>query len=811
MAARDALRAHDHFEDYHYRRFANLEVFDPDTLPKYKPRLKYREQYPIQLGNRTPEDMMSRTLTQPGRDQPRPWTVVNDMWTTPAENTVYQGERLDSRLPRYLQRLADHENLLWTRGRDDIIAHPGNNLAWRESNTCESCIYYDNVGLYGWIFTEPGSGDRFVWDLTSLSNNAQSFAVERGVRRAGIQAALRQYFSDENRRIAEANKGMIVLPADEDDIPDPEVVKRQAGIGNGRPLDIPALAANQMQTTDGKMDPQGFTSNMAQFWRTVRGHMNEARALYMAQDGPESGPTANQGSYDGTKPLPPNSIFGPFVYTGAPPIPQCKQDTLRQMRGLRRLFERELLLAPRAFLADLDIHYQDGLQLLRRPNLLEQNPDRDLYPDNTPREPDQIELEWLRFLLNQSMTPGMVEDLKPRTTLFIHFAERLNRIFKDTSDTLFPTTDTSVTIEDLLTHMENLKGPVEKMVFYPYDVKLWLERLDAQGRCRYTEDWRAYGRVQRPLLTHHPESLIIWQNRTDVQVDFENYPEDMVYAPRFTDRQTWHDIVGADPQVDANVVQYFRCLAWRWGHATTILNRQATGAWLADAPLPFTSMQTTLTGFEAHFRRTMGWDRQAIATPESLNDSTNSPLVQVVQRTLNRPWPQAVATDLNPMRTHEALETIRKGIIDELVRADSLLFPGRSTDYTNPRALRTRESVWDWAKPAVRGDLKRFFGLDRWPLQLQNDDTQQRITSDVDIDTQQIWDAYLEDPTPWTYYRPKARPYSDERIKFRSGHRIFPIGDSARQKEVVKNQVMSMVGQGMTYSPLFPVAKYIRC
>lgn len=806
VAARDALGTHDQFEGYHYRRFANLQVFDPETLPKYKPRLNYREQHPIQLGSWTPGDRMFNALAQPRRDQPRPWTPVNEMWKSTDEISSYDGEQPDPRLLLYLQKLADHETTLWARAPGNVRPAEGNNLAWRESNTHETCVNFDNAGLHGWVFTDPESGDKFVWDRTGLANDEEGFAVERGARRAGIQAALRQYSGGENRRIAAANGGLLVLPADEADVPDPEVVKRQAGIGNGRPLEIPALAANQMQATDGKMDPQGFISNMAQFWRKTRQNMNEARALYMAQNGPARGPTAGLTSYLSSKPLPPRSIFGPYVWTGVEPKRQFEQDTLRHMRGLRRLFERELLLAPRPFLADLDNYYQQGLQRRRPPGLLEQNRDRDLYPNTeTPRILDQIELEWVRFLLNQSMTPGMAEDLEPRTTFFIHFAERLDRIFTDTSDTLFPTTDTSVTIEDLISHMANMKGPVEKIVFYPYDVKLWLERLDALGRCRYTDDWRAYGRVQRPILTHHPESLIIWENRTDVQVDFENHPEDMVYAPRFTDRRAWDDIVGGEPQVDESVRQYFRCLAYRWGRATDILNRQETGAWLTDAPLPFTSMQTTLDEFETHFRRIAGWDGRATATPRSsLSDSTDSPLVQVVQRTLNRPWPPqaaaAAAADASPTTTHQALETIRRGIIDELVRADGLLFPGRSEDHTDPTAPRGRESVWDWAGPAVRGDLKRFFGLDRWPLQLQSEEARRRIASDVDMDAQQVWDAYLEDPTPWTYYRPKARPYAEDRVKFRSGHRIFPIGDSARQKEVVKNQVIAMVGQGKPYS-----------
>lgn len=826
MAARDALQVHKTFEGYHYKTFMNLAVFNPETLPKYKARLPYREELARCLGNYGPGSKKTRILPRPGRDQPRPWSAVNDMWVSDREAALDFNPTLNVALPSCITALARDEDAMWARGPFDN--HPGpNNLAFFENKYYEDCVNHEGVGLQGWVRWEASADGtswvRRLYNAEAPRNDNKSFAAERGTRRAGLQAALRQFLNEENRRVVEATHGMLILPPAEADIPDPEVIKREAGIGNGRPIDIPALALSQMRATEDKLDPQGYTANMAQFWRIVREKMQKARADLMENSGGRGlrAPLGRSASHRFA--LPPNSLFGAYVWRGVNAEDHIQQDMFRHMRGLKRLFDRESNIAPRQLITEMEQWYQNGFTGNGQVPSLMRERDREAENGHL-RGLEMIEMEWIRSLLNQSMNADMVNDLEPRTTLFILFAERLGRIFNDPGDTLFPTRDTSVSIENLIDHMAKMTGPVKKVIFYPYDVKMWLERLAIQGRCRYTEDFRTYGLVQRPILTHFPENLVIWHLRTDFEVDFDKHPEDMIFAPRFDDQREWQDIIHHDAQVlDANVANYFHCLAYRWGHAMRLLKRKATrgnpaanpprprGSWLVERSLEFARMQRTLNSLEANFRDQMGWDvndpdradgtRATLASRRPIDTINNSPLVEVIQRTLSRPWPPP---NNEQTTTEDALQIIRDGIIDECVRADSMLFPGRSTNYRNPNAIRTRESIWDWAKPNVRGELKQFFSLDRWPLQLQSSETQRRIMSDVDIDQQQIWDAYLEDPTPWTYYRPKARPYSDERVKFRSGHRIFPIGDTARQKEVVKNRVMAMVGQCKTKPPLPP-------
>lgn len=805
LAAQKALAAHGQFEDYHYRRLASLEVFDPESLPKYKTRLDYREEHPIQLGNPRPKDLASTLINRPGREQPRPPMLVNDMWRSDAEREL--DPSLETQRPASLRSLANDENTFWQRQAGDPEPE-GTSSAALETRAYRLCIAEDNAGFQAWThlgLAEDGSTRiRTILGDTPLHNDALSFAAERGARRAGLQGALRQFSSAENRDLDQDGSGLLVLPLQQGEVPSEEDNKRKAGIGDGRPLDIPSLPDDQMEATQEKMDPQGYTANMAQFWRRIRSRMEEARERYMAVDGPARGPTAafdngDRVSYNPNVPLPPASVFGPYVWRGVSPDAQIDQDLLREMRALKRLFDREQNIAPRQLLRDMKQWYRNGYSGGQAPQWVAA---RDLNPrSRKPRGLDKIELEWIRSLLNQSIRPGMVTNLQPRTTLFIKFAERLSRIFKDPGDTLFGKLDTFVSIEDLLSHMDKMKGPVNKIKFYHNDVKLWLQRLHVQGRCRFTEDWRTHGLVQRPVPVYFPEDLIVWRERTDFEVDFETHPEDMSYAPRFDDRRTWRDVLEEKPeQLDQNVSHYFHCLSYRWGRAVSFLEqleKPPTTAnpvtWLSGHAIDFKKMQNALTVLEGRFRDAIKWDADERSRRQPMGMVENTPVVELMQRTLNRSWDANDAAER--ITTDSALRTIRRGIIDECVRSDSMLFPGRSTDYTDPAAWRTRDAVWDWAKPAVRGEVKGFFGLDRWPLQLLTKDARRRVESCVDDDPQQTFDAMLEDPTPRRYHVNKARPYADTRVKFNDGPRSFPVGDTPRQREVVTNRIMWEVAE----------------
>lgn len=796
--AEAAIKTHRRNERYHYRTFMDLTIPKPDELPKYAPRLPYDSKDPIELGVTGPVARTTEILPQ-FPEVPRPWRAVNDMWLTESERALPLGVSLPEARSHGLLELAGAESRLWAPQAEQAPQTADNNLFLVENAAYSTAAHNDDDLAFtrGWVhWTDdpvPPQEARSLADGTQLRSNTRDFALERGARRAGLQTALRQFQSSENHMIAN-NGRMLVLPGGTtaETSPDLQEVKNKAGIGSSRPIELTELPANQMQRIDGKTDPQGFNANMAQYLRKAHDSMAAARKQAIARSfrhSPDGALYAHQ--RDEHKPLTPKSRFGPFVWRGVTAKVQVRQDCLRQMRGLKKLFDRERQIAPRQLLADIEEVYQHGFDLQDAPgDLLRLEDSRDLVDDpddgRTPRYLDQVELEWIRFLLNHSMTEGMTDPALPRTAIFLNFAQRLERIFNDPGNNLFPDADTSVSIEDLIAHMDSMKGPVKKTTFYPYDVKMFLERLAFQGRCRYVEDWRTYGRVQRPVLKYFPENLIIWRPQDNDSADPGNHPEDVrPDTPRFEDLRTWHDIVHQDPPeaLDENVRQYILCLAYRWGHGTRRLEAQEEH-WKITAPVPLPLFDSELGRLSNKFDLHMDSDGDQEGVRRVEDDMS---LLWKV--TLNRREEQ-------PPQDTTAIKEIRRGVINEIVRADNMLYPGRSTNYLQADAPKTRESIWDWAKPEVRGKSKKFFSLNRWPVQLQSAERQQRIKDDVDVDPDMLWNPIVEDPTPWTYYRPKAKPYGQDTVKFKTGHRLFPIGDTVRQREVVKNQVMAMVGSG---------------
>ncbi|CAN8101353.1 unnamed protein product [Discula destructiva] len=808
------IKTHRLNENYHYRAFMPLKIPHPDNMPKYAPRLRYKEsQEALEFGVSGPDCNKSEIMpTLPS--VPRPWRLVNDLWLTALERQ--QG--LDSSAREAAIAVLASDGDLMVPPSDNARQTPRNNLSLLEESTYDRTLD-SRGGLSGYMsYSEVDDGTSTTplatgtYQGTLPSNSPTVYAIERGARRAGLQGALRQFCNTENQVIADISR-ILVLPGGSQglDTQDLDVIRTKAGIGNGRPVKLPELPANQLQRINGKTDPQGFIANMAQFYRNTRPAHKAAYGFAMARlfgNSPDG--VLYPSDEERVNPFPPNNLFHPFVWRGVSGYVHVRQDLLRKMRGLKRLFDRELSITPRKLITDMQAAWDLGHSGQQPGSLLHLVQDRDIKPAGhsaspIPGEDEQVnpgrplpdtafleglEMEWIRFLLNNSITKGMKKATLPRTGLFIVFSVRLTRIFEDPGDTLFPDADTSVGIEDLIAHMDKMKGPVQKTTFYSYDVKMFLERLAHQGRCRYTEDWRTYGQVQRPLPNYFPEHLVVWKPRGDGQLDPDKFTEDAIpKTPRFTDRRTWLDVVHGDPPgdtLDANIRNYFLCLAYRWGRSMEKLE-YAEPAWETMAPLPARYSTEGIRELRHGYKDHEGcYDRRQ--------------LKKLWRRTLNKPDEESLPVDENGVTVHP-IKLIRTVVIDEVVRADNLLYPGRTTDYRDPLAPKTRESIWDWAKPAIRGKAKQFFSLDRWPVELQTAETQVRIRDDVDVDPQQLWNPIVEDPTPWTYYRPKARPYGDERVRFRAGHRLFPIGDTARQREVVKNQVMTMVGRAMGVVP----------
>lgn len=790
------IEAHELFEQEHRHTTMKTKISNPKDMRTRKQRLGDPNGPPLQLGSFSPEDRNSQLLPKPFSSHPRVWRRVNTMWDTPRENALDFEPKLNVARPDRIQALAQHEDAYWktTPG----TAPPADNLSVRENKFYEDCKAFNN-GLSGWVrWDKPPNATsevRRLWTGDAPGNGEGCFAAERGARRAGFETVLRQFKNTENQ-IAAKSAILLALPPTAKEL---EAERRKAGADRGRLLEIRGLPPAQLGKTQGKDDPQGFMANMAQFWLKQQAVVEQAREnLIESHNSMSVAGAANytrRGSDNFVKP--PHSVWGPYIWRGVNLEEEQKQDLLRQARAVKKVFDRERKIAPRTLLDHMNHFFDqgynaqteeplypptavDGVSGQRRLRIIGQ---RNRHPiTNDLRRVDMIEMEWIRLILNNAMADERVlHDVQPRTSLFLLFAERLERIFNDLTSPLFPDKDTSVSIEDLIAYMASMDGPIQRPRFYPHDVKYWLDRLSEQGRCRYREDWRTYGWVQRPVYKYFPEQLIIWKDRRGSEIDAESFPEDSIYAPRFSeDLRAWGDVVRQNPPPRMNpaVETWFHQLAFRWGRTMRNLEARENQVWLDETTLlPKAHLHNVLNQLDAEY--------QALATPQKLD------LAHVVRRTLNRPDSVAITEE-------DALKTIRDGIIDECVRSDSMLWPGRAKDYldTSPKAVKTRESIWDWAKPEIRGPVKKFFSLDRWPVEIQPEAIRRKIESGEDIDPQQVWNPITEDPTPWTYYRQKSRPYQDEKVRYKDGHRRYLIGDTARQRQVIQNRLMARVAAG---------------
>ncbi|KAG6368114.1 hypothetical protein INS49_002315 [Diaporthe citri] len=763
--ALEKIQAHKLFETTHYGPNTPNKIVTADMIPAREPRLKYNGKLPLILGR----DHKDNEHLQPEDfpTHPRAEMIVNDQWLTDVERRagLTEEKRLDGQAG-----LSQDEEEWWRLGQNQTPER--RNAALRHEQTFEQCIASDGVGFQGWIETRlegDGSLSRTLFSGAKLGNGKDCFARERAVRRAGLQAALRQFSSNENRA-ANTPWRRVRLPLSAAEV---EIMRRNTGAGPGRKYELAKLQPHQVQATDGKDDPQGFTANMAKFWADQNRDMARAREAVVSRMGfgPPAAPVPGQAAVGAPSVLPPTSLWGAYVDSGLSAEDEYHRQMLKEMRTVRKLFERELKIAPRNLLKDMNTLYDQGLKGLndtytpaggqqqRSPAALDA---RDLVRSGGAlvlRDLDKMEIYWIRFLLTQSITPEMTQELEPRASLFILFADKLARIFSDVSDPLFPDNTTKVSVEDLIDYIhDRTDGPVRRIRFYPHDVQMWLERLHTQGRCRYQEDWRCYGWVMRPVPTCHPEQLVRWTSPEEtwrLRPDERN--EDVVLAPRFDRLRNWHSLVRRGLQnspLDQRVEDYFLVLAYRWG--------------------VYMSKLTGEGGLEQH---------GTMPPP--------NPLVRLVKATLNDK-----AND-NNLTAEASLQLIRDNIIKEAVKKDSMLWPARSAnDYLDPLDEKVRPKVWGWARPEVRGKVKKFFSVNRWPVQLQTERRQDIITRDKDVDTDLLWRPELEDPTPSKYYRPKARPYVDEKVQFRAGHRNFLIGDTPHQRQVIIDRMFAQMGRG---------------
>lgn len=265
--------------------------------------------------------------------------------------------------------------------------------------------------------------------------------------------------------------------------------------------------------------------------------------------------------------------------------------------------------------------------------------------------------------------------------------------------------------------------------------------------------------------TLHPEHQLVWG------------PEGI------QEGRSWADVIAQKTHledIDPNIQHYFKALAFRMGQQMRRFIYRGRSNYHDRAMLPVKHLDRALDAWETAFVR--------------LANENDVPTVMDVVSQSEPSKHQA------GMRYSTAIQHIRNGIINELVANKTMLFPSRATRYIandgTQRLTLLRPPLWQWALPTVRGKQKRFFSVDRWPLNLQSEKTQERIRSDADLDPNQLWNPCDEDPCLPKWYRPKAKPYVDEKVKYRWGPQTFPVGDTPLQRTMVQDAFTTLVGEG---------------
>jgi hypothetical protein len=140
-----------------------------------------------------------------------------------------------------------------------------------------------------------------------------------------------------------------------------------------------------------------------------------------------------------------------------------------------------------------------------------------------------------------------------------------------------------------------------------------------------------------------------------------------------------------------------------------------------------------------------------------------------------------------------ALRLIRRRIIEESHTNAPLLARGRDTT-----TGRSWDHTWSWGSPPVRGKVRQYFSLNRWPLVFQTAETRRKIESDEDVDVRYTFNVLEEDPIPATYLREKLRRYGDDddEVVFRPGTPRYWEGDTVSQRRYVRRLMEERIGEG---------------
>ncbi|KAK0617870.1 hypothetical protein B0T17DRAFT_580313 [Bombardia bombarda] len=795
----DKAKTHVLFENHHRNPYPPFDVYaKPSKLPLKPTRLKW-------AGN-------AHNWPMPGRGPP---PLQRDL----IPRSVYPRapQPANPMLAEYpkgassLQALGADERAWWAD--QDGVPTTSEDRDAEESNLAniesESFVRFSDQNseekLMGWVQRDAETGLTLLSDGSCiLPDNPAHWARERGARRAGLQQMLRAYPTSINSTAASHWRGGLALP-----VPAKTLLRAQrkaAGV-----YWTPVAATGKNIPAEHEVEPMPYTLAYKFHAGELRRHRVAAAlavdSLYRQQEQESLGV--------GYAILSRNMInAGPVVWRMVISQVEEAQDLLRKCRTALKVLRTGMLREPREVLGvtldlaerglkgEFENHWPVGVRLEEEEQEEEQEEEEDERQGVGLDKPKMVsgdELWWLRFLgageaVNEGNwmrgfdVPGVDEDdeaeglgVNDRYRLFLRFADRVQRELDDRNPGgLFASHDAAVTVEELLEKVNAGAGGndngLEKARFMPFDACAWLDRMHRSGHVRFELDPAVYGVVRRPAARYFPENRVKWPQPPSR----ENRP--VAFSQKYV--ASWPDVIstvkgrglktGKTIDKSAPVWHFFIALGFRLG--TTILK-----------------LERALAGFERE-RHQRQW-------PIEMERRR-------MQRSLDK-WREECDTLEDaynvPTLPELALALIRTKVIEEVSENKTMLYPCRKRVYYSQKEYKektvvVRDYSWDWASAAVRErKLKQFWSVNRWPLESDylSDEARNAIVSDGRLDPMQTYDPAALDPTDQRWMRPKLQRFAEEKVKFRPGPALYPIGDTRLQRYTIEEELTNLVNRSL--------------
>jgi hypothetical protein len=325
--------------------------------------------------------------------------------------------------------------------------------------------------------------------------------------------------------------------------------------------------------------------------------------------------------------------------------------------------------------------------------------------------------------------------------------------------------------------------------------------------------------VTRPTYDYFPEHRVIWPKPTD------NRHRPSYHFGYIAD---WDAVINQGEQPDisegSTIWNFFLALAFRLGYTISMLEQDRHQH--PPQPIPAQNLRDSIRAWSrtcARLERTAATTSPtATITPGTTTPGTTATTTTTPRTTTTTTAPTA-ATEPTPRELAE----LRTQLIDELHLNKTMLAPGRVQHYFDasgtPQTVLVRDHNWDWAAVPKVGEeshshsqgkgkgkgkqekakrRRQFWSINRWPVEdsgagYLSPEAVRAVRGDVYADPAVGYDpAAVDRTTEWRYLRPKLQPYRQEKVVFRPGPAVYPVGDTRLQREVVRERMLEMVERG---------------